>query len=266
MRKTNTFFFGTNLKMNQTPAETRAYLAAIAPAARQSADAQLWVMPPYTSLAAAAPACEEAGIWLGAQNMHTEESGAYTGEISARMLAASGCSMVMLGHAERRGSFGETDQALGQKVPLAGRHGLRVMLCVGESGADKRAGTGAAKVERQLEMALAQIAPAGSPVAAPRLLVLYEPVWSIGAGGEPADPDYAGEVMSAIGSWLAGRFPEQPVPVLYGGSVDIHNVARYAALPGCDGVGVGRAALRAESFVEIMAVAMSSWRSAAARG
>jgi len=246
------FYFGTNLKMNQTPAESLAFVQAIA-RLRSSVSGpsmQLWVVPSHTNLVTVALACNEGGIWLGAQNMHWEEGGAYTGEISAAQLKACGANFVMLGHAERRTLFGETDEALNKKVLSAARHGLRVMLCVGETAFEKHFGTGDEYVARQLKInlhGLSNFDPA-------QLLILYEPVWSIGAGGVPAEPAYVSAAFANIRRTLLALYPEQgaDIPILYGGSVNADNVRDYAHLPHCTGVGVGRAAWKAEDFMRVL--------------
>ena len=244
------FYFGTNLKMNQSPAEALAFVQAIARLRSfvSGRPTQLWVIPSYTNLTTVAQACNEVGIWLGAQNMHWEEGGAYTGEISAAQLKACGANLVMLGHAERRTLFGETDEALNRKVLSAARHGLRIMLCVGETAFEKNFGTGDDYVSRQLKINLHGLSDPS------QLLILYEPVWSIGAGGVPAEPAYVSAAFANIRRTLLALYPRHgaDIPILYGGSVNAGNVQAYAHLPNCTGVGVGRAAWQAEDFVKVL--------------
>jgi L-erythrulose 1-phosphate isomerase len=245
------FYFGTNLKMNQTPDETCAFVKQIAESIsnpQSLISPQLWVIPSYTNITAVAELCAQHNIWLGAQNMHWAEDGAYTGEISAVQLKAAGANLVMLGHAERRTLFGETDEALNKKVLAAERHGLRVMLCVGETAPEKKFDTGHEFVTRQLTQDLAGLRdPRG-------LIMLYEPVWSVGPGGVPADPAYVTEALANIRRTLYQLFGEggTNVPILYGGSVNADNCANYAHLPNCAGLGVGRAAWQAESFINVL--------------
>lgn len=244
------FYFGTNLKMNQTPAQALAFVQAIA-RLRSSVSrpsTQLWVIPSHTNLTTVASACNEAGIWLGAQNMHWEEGGAYTGEISAAQIKACGANLVMLGHAERRTLFGETDEALNKKVLSAARHGLRIMLCVGETAIEKTFGTGDEYVSRQLKINLHGL---NDPS---QVMILYEPVWSIGAGGVPAESTYVSAAFAHIRRTLLALYPRHgaDMPILYGGSVNADNVRDYAHLPNCTGVGVGRAAWQAEDFVKVL--------------
>src|SRR5664279_3410724 len=127
-------FFGTNVKMNQTAEETAHFVAGLACAAAGSV--QRFVIAPFTSLARVVAAAHAAGIWIGAQNMHWAESGEYTGEISGRMLRALGVDLVLLGHAERRQTFGETDADIRRKVEAALAQGLRVLLCVGDTAVE----------------------------------------------------------------------------------------------------------------------------------
>ena len=245
-----TFYFGTNLKMNQTPAEAQAFVEAIATrlmphVARHT---QIWVIPSYTNLTAVAARCKTAGIWLGAQNMHWEDAGAFTGEISPLQLKACGVDFVMLGHAERRTLFGETDVALNKKVLSAARYGLRILLCVGETALEKDYGTGFDFVSRQLKISLFDLRDPS------KLLVLYEPVWSVGAMGVAADPDYVTAAFANIRRTLIDVLGSagNEVPILYGGSVTADNCQRYAHLPDCSGIGVGRAAWQAEAFIHVL--------------
>ena len=248
------FYFGTNLKMNQTPAETQAFVSAITHqiANLQSLitnlSVQLWVTPSYTNIAAVAELCAKHNIWLGAQNMHWADDGAFTGEISPVQLKAVGANLVMLGHAERRTLFGETDEALNKKVLAAEKHNLRVMLCVGETASEKNQDTGHAYVTRQLTQDLADLQNLQG------LVVLYEPVWSVGPTGVPADPGYVTESLANIRRILHQLFgvASTNVPILYGGSANVENCADYAHLPNCAGLGVGRAAWQAESFVNVL--------------
>ena len=244
------FYFGTNLKMNQTPAEARAFVAQLSQyqAASGAPTTQLWVIPSHINLTSVDTACANAGIWLGAQNMHWEDDGAYTGEISPAQLKACGANLVMLGHAERRTLFGETDDVVNRKVLAAARHQLRILLCVGETAVEKQNGTGYEYVSRQLEIALAELATPQD------VLVLYEPVWAIGAAGVPADPADVAEAFANIRRTLHQQYGAagNGVPILYGGSVTAQNCGDYAHLPECAGLGVGRAAWQADNFINVL--------------
>ncbi len=252
------FFFGTNLKMHQTPDQTRAYVRALREGVAPFADVTLWVIPPFTSLQAAA---EEADPrwWIGAQNIHPAEEGAYTGEVSAAMVKACGARFVMIGHAERRTLFGESEELVNQKVLAALRHGLVVMLCVGEPIAVKQADAGLEYVAQQLKRNLAGVAEAG------RIWVLYEPIWSVGVGGVPADPGYVARMFDHIRHVLRARFSTEGegVPILYGGSVDEQNCGNYAQLPHSAGMGVGRAGLNPAQFIRVLRAAWEARRRAA---
>lgn len=253
------FLFGTNLKMHQTPQQTRDYMRAVRAGMQDVPGierASLWVIPPFTSIEAAAQEAQGARIAIGAQNMHWADEGAYTGEISPAMVKACGASFVMLGHAERRMLFGETDEALNRKVLAAVEHGLGVMLCVGEPAHVKQASAGDAYVEQQLKLDLAGLRdPRG-------LIVLYEPLWSVGVGGAAADPGYVSAAFDNIRRVLVALFGKagQNVPILYGGSVDATNCAGYARLPSCAGMGVGRAGLDPANFIAVLTNALAAWR------
>ncbi|MDQ3513823.1 MAG: triose-phosphate isomerase [Chloroflexota bacterium] len=251
---------GTNLKMHQTPAETVAFLrglgASLGPVAggrggegREAA--RFFVIPPFTSLPAAVEVAAglPVPIRIGAQTMHWAEEGAYTGEISARMLAAVGVDFVLLGHAERRTLFHETDHDLARKVDAALAAGLDVQLCAGETADERDHGAGDLTVARQLTYALAGVAPAD----AGRLTIAYEPVWSIGTSGTPATPDAVLGVATTIRDTLRGQFGDRAagIPLLYGGSVSADNAAGFLALDPIDGLFVGRAAWTVEGFTTL---------------
>jgi triosephosphate isomerase len=181
--------------------------------------------------------------------MHWREDGAFTGEISPLMLKDVGVSIVELGHSERRAECGETDDTVNRKVRSALAHGLRPLICVGESAADRDAGVAGERVGRQVTTALD-----GVPAASLRtVLFAYEPVWAIGEGGTPAEPAYAArmheEIRVAIGE-CGGSQAAAQVPILYGGSVDPLNVPAFAAQPAVDGLFIGRASWRIASFLE----------------
>lgn len=246
-----TFFFGTNLKMHQTASETVAFLDGLAESlALDDPRMQYFVLPPFTSLAAVARHFARPALWIGAQNMHWAASGAFTGEISAPMLREFDLDLVMLGHAERRQHFGETDATVHRKIRAAFDHGLRVLLCVGESAADHTEGRGIERVRSQLRSALEGV----SVEEARALLVAYEPVWSIGEAGVPAELDEVASVVDAMRNDLDERFGlEVRPPVLYGGSVDRTNCGAFAAIPAIDGLFVGRAAWSVAGFAETAA-------------
>lgn len=267
------FLFGTNFKMNQTPAETALFLTDLAGLPLPRRPVQRFVIPPFTSLPAAAEAraaspggANGAGsIWIGAQNMHEAAAGAFTGEISAPMLTALGVDLVLLGHAERRTLFGETDLTIQPKVAAALAADLRVLLCVGESAEEKRIEIGPETVARQLKIALHGLDPA----AADRLQIAYEPVWSIGADGIPAGPDDIAPIAALIRDLLVDRLGAagRAVPILYGGSVSPQNAASFANIAEIGGLFVGRAAWTVAGFNAVLAAALADDRQApSARG
>jgi triosephosphate isomerase len=184
--------------------------------------------------------------------MHHELSGAFTGEVSALMLEELSVQMVMLGHAERRQVFGETDANLQRKVDTALARGLRVLLCVGETAWEREQEVTASTLTRQLRIALHNVKPDSLMGSAPRLLVAYEPVWAIGEGSTPATPDAIAESIVPIRDVLTDKFPDANVPLLYGGSVNLDNCRDYAALSGIDGLFVGRAAWTVDGYLEVL--------------
>jgi triosephosphate isomerase len=254
------FLFGTNLKMHHTPQQTRAFvqeMRARVEAMPNIVDTSLWVVPPFTSIEAAADEARGSHIVIGAQNMHWADEGAYTGEISPTMLKACGAEFVMLGHAERRTLFGETDELLNKKVLAAVTHGLGIMLCVGEPAPVKQAHAGNAYVEMQLRLDLEGLRDLPSLHS---LTVLYEPLWSVGAGGTAANPGYVGTAFDNIRRTLIDLYGEagKRVPILYGGSVDASNCAAYARLPQAAGMGVGRAGWQLDSFFQVLINALTA--------
>lgn len=212
------------------------------------------VAPPFTALAAVAQQIEEVAagrVEVAAQNLHAKPEGAFTGEVSAPMLLESGCKWVIIGHSERRQLFGETDAGVREKVVAALDAGLRPIVCVGETLAEREAGETLDVVFRQVDAFSAEIAkkPGISVIA-------YEPVWAIGTG-KVAGPDQAEEAHAAIRGRLSerGAALAERTPVLYGGSVKPDNAAKLLACPNVDGALVGGASLEAESFLKIVRAA-----------
>ncbi len=230
--------FGTNVKMHQTVRDSIAYVDALA-ALRHAGDLAFFVVLPFTSLASIVDRAHQAGIWVGAQNMHWANHGEFTGEISAAMLRDIGVDLVLLGHAERRHVFNESDFDVRRKIEAALGNGLRVLLCVGETAEERRAGTGAHSVVRQLQTALNGL-PDSSAV-----IIAYEPVWAIGIDGVAADSATIREAVESI------RTISGALPVLYGGSVTAASAAAFAGVTGIDGLFVGRAARTAAGFAEV---------------
>ncbi|MDQ7088926.1 MAG: triose-phosphate isomerase [Acidobacteriota bacterium] len=209
----------------------------------------LGVAPPFTSLATLIEARAAQPLLVGAQNVHWESSGAFTGEVSAEMLAEAGCDFVIIGHSERRQIFGETDTRIARKVAAAHRAGLLPILCVGESADERSAGRMEVVVEEQLQRALDGVAWKD-----PEALVLaYEPIWAIGTGqtATPAQAQAAHRFLREILASMAGAEVAAGVRILYGGSVKPANAAELAAEEDIDGFLVGGASLDAASFAAI---------------
>ena len=216
----------------------------------------LWIIPPFTSIEPAANEARGSRIRIGAQNMHWEDAGAFTGEMSPATLKACGAQFVMLGHVERRTLFGETDEHINKKRLAAPRNGLGIMLCVGEPAHIHAPMPGDDYVSMQLKVNLTGLEDPAS------LWVLYEPIWSVGAGGTAADPRYVAAAFANIRRTLAHLYGDagNAVPILYGGSVDATNCADYARVPQCAGMGVGRAGLNIGSFMTVLTHALNAWR------
>ncbi len=210
------------------------------------------VCPPYVHLEEARRRLEGSPIGLGAQDVCAEEQGAYTGEVSARMLADAGCRYVIVGHSERRAIYGESDELVARKFVAAQRHALVPILCVGESLAERERDATRAVILRQLDAVL----DAAGTSSFGRAVVAYEPVWAIGTGLTAA-PGQAQEVHALI----RGRIAEKDATiaaslrVLYGGSVKAANAAELFAMPDVDGGLIGGASLKAEEFANICAAA-----------
>jgi triosephosphate isomerase len=243
------FLFGTNFKMNQTPQESGEFYVRLVAQVEPLPGVQLFIIPPFTSLPAVTTLAQrdESGIWIGAQNLHWAAEGAYTGEISATMLRALGVDLVLLGHAERRRDFHETDPDLNRKVLAALESGLRVLLAVGESAEERQFGVSAEIVLRQLKIDLHGVCAEQLSM----LQIAYEPVWSIGVGGTPASPRDVAPMAALIRGAMGELYGEAgtAVPILYGGSVDPTNAASFTALEDIDGLFVGRAAWTVEGFL-----------------
>ena len=241
-----------NWKMHKTVAETEAFLDGLLPRVAGLGPAELVVCPPYPSLAAAVARCAGTGVRVAAQNMHSEPEGPFTGEIAAPMLTELGVDAVILGHSERRGLFGESDEALARKVPAALEARLTPILCVGETDAERDSDQTEAVLRRQLEADLAR-APDGRLA---EIVIAYEPVWAIGTGRN-ATPDQAADAIAFIRSLVAHRDDAagEAARILYGGSVKPGNAAEILGQDGIDGALVGGASLDPDDFSAIAAAA-----------
>ena len=235
-----------NWKMNTTIPEAIVLAAQMRDALDAVSGVEKVVCPPFVSLLAVQGLLDGTSVKLGAQNMHHAEKGAFTGEVSPGMLAGL-CQYVILGHSERRQLFGETDEAVNMKVKAAIEARLKPILCVGERLEEREAGRAEDVVTQQLRGGLEGVESVTS------VAVAYEPVWAIGTG-VAATAEIAETMMTAIRGALAGLYGEgwaREVPLLYGGSVTLDNVAEYASQPNVNGALVGGASLNAESFVAI---------------
>jgi triosephosphate isomerase (TIM) len=228
--------------------ELAADIVRKAPAAQH---VDIVIAPPFTALAACAHECDGSRVEVAGQNLYPKDGGAFTGEISPRMLIDAGCSWVILGHSERRHHFHESDAFVSHKVMAALSAGLMPIVCVGETLAEREAGRTIEVVERQVRAFLAILAEASRPVA-----VAYEPVWAIGTG-KNAGPEEAQEVHQAIRGWMAQASAElaSGTRILYGGSVKPDNAHDLLAAPDVDGALVGGASLDAASFAAIVQAA-----------
>ena len=237
-----------NWKMHMAPEEARTFFSAFE-IDEMMADNEVLIFPPAISLLAAYK-CEnrDSRVQLGIQNVHWENSGAFTGEISAEMAASAGASYALVGHSERRQLFGETDEQVALKVAAALRQDLIPVICVGETLEEREAGRVSEVILTQLDLALASI-----PDPEIRFLIAYEPVWAIGTGKTATPKDAAGahgtlrnRLEQAIGVTAAAR-----TEILYGGSVKPSNATELLAAQDVDGVLVGGASVNPQSFAEI---------------
>lgn len=235
-----------NWKMNTTPAEAARLASDVRDRVHSLSGVELVLCPPFVSLATVRDALRGSAVKVGAQNMHYEAAGAFTGEIAPPMLQGL-CDYVILGHSERRQLFAETDSLINRKVRSAFQHGLRPILCVGETLEQREEGQAGAVVGLQLKAGLEGILDITG------LVIAYEPVWAIGTG-RAATPETAAEIMGGnILETLRSLFGARAgdVPLLYGGSVNPGNIAGFAAQGCVHGALVGGASLRADQFLEI---------------
>ena len=243
-------FLAGNWKMHKTVAEAVELSGELVTQLSGSSN-KLMIAPPFTALSAVGASIQGSNLLLGAQNMGPEREGAHTGEVSVVMLRDLGVQVVILGHSERRHSYGEDDSLINRKVTLALDEGLEVILCVGETIDERKADRVEAVVETQLSGGLAGV----SEDLLSRVTIAYEPVWAIGTG-LTATPDDADAVHRFIRSWCGTAYSSQAAESLviqYGGSVKPGNVADLMAMDNIDGALVGGASLRAETFVPIAA-------------
>ncbi|MDD5219237.1 MAG: triose-phosphate isomerase [Candidatus Bipolaricaulis sp.] len=239
-----------NWKMHKTSSETEEFITRFLSLVPQTT-AEILLIPPYTSLDRAGRMLRGTGIALGAQDLHPEVRGAFTGAVSAEMLVDCGCRYVLVGHSERRHVFGEQDDLVGRKLCAALAVGLRPVLCVGETLSERRDGATERVLERQLDAGLRGL----MPNAIADLVMAYEPVWAIGTG-ETATASQAQDAAAWIRGWVCDRLSRSTgdaVRILYGGSVKPDNASGLLALADVDGVLVGGASLDPSGFAQIVA-------------
>lgn len=241
-------WIGTSWKMNKTRAEARAFAEALKSSAFAStAKAQPFVIPPFPYIADVADILSGTTVKVGAQNMHWETNGAWTGEVSPLMVKDCGATIVELGHSERRTYFGETDETVAKKVAAAVTHGLTALVCIGDTRSEYEAGATADVLAKQTRYALRDV----GRQAHGQVIIAYEPVWSIGKGGIPADPDFANAQHRKLKA-LTADIVGEPLPILYGGSVNPQNCCGLAAMSDIDGLFIGRSAWDAAGFIGIL--------------
>ncbi|HEY6349569.1 MAG TPA: triose-phosphate isomerase [Candidatus Angelobacter sp.] len=242
-----------NWKMYKTPDQARSFVAAFRPLIQAGSQAEIVLCPPFICLPAVLEATKGSGIGVGGQNLFWEKEGAYTGEISAQMLRATGCSHVIMGHSERRQFFGETDDAVNRKLKAALASDLQPIVCVGELLQEREAGLTEEVLTRQCNIAFSEI----SGIEAAPLIVAYEPVWAIGTG-KTATPEMAADAHRLVRDQAAKAFGDETAAnlrILYGGSVKPENAQALMSQTEIDGALVGGASLDPHSFAKIIAAA-----------
>jgi len=241
--------FAANWKMNHGPTDAKAFMRTFLAHYARRPDRTVLFFPPALTLHAVLDALRDRhDIFVGVQNIHWEDKGAFTGESSAPIARDAGARVALVGHSERRHVFGETDEQAGKKCAAAVRAGLTPMLCVGETLAQREHGETEAVVLRQLQAGTALLEPAQIAT----MLVAYEPVWAIGTG-KNATPDDASQVHGVLRRALKSRVPDRAhIPILYGGSVNRGNAAALISAPDVDGLLVGGASLEAEGWSSIV--------------
>ncbi|HEB12298.1 MAG TPA: triose-phosphate isomerase [Actinobacteria bacterium] len=241
-----------NWKMHKNVAEAVGFIESIGRGLEKDCEVEVVVCPPFIALSAAAAAIDAGGldIGLGAQNMHWEEEGAFTGEISPLMLADLGLTYVIIGHSERRQYFGETDETVNKKLRSALDHGLRPIFCVGETFEQHEAGQTSEIIGHQIKEGLSGI----NDNLSDRLIIAYEPIWAIGTG-KVAEPEDANDVIRHIRAMISSLYgveTARDVRLLYGGSVKPDNVSKIMSEPEIDGALVGGACLKPDAFLSLI--------------
>ncbi len=239
-----------NWKMNFTPSEATAFINEIKPMVEGKDNCDIIFCAPYVTIAAAQKACEGSNIKIGAENVHFADKGAYTGEVSAKMLKECGVEYVIIGHSERRQYFGETDETVNLRTRAALAAGMKVILCLGEVKEQRLAGITKEVVSMQTKLDLADV----SAEDMKNVIIAYEPVWAIGTG-LTATPEQADETCGQIRQALAEIYGDEVAEntvIQYGGSMNEKNAAELLAKPNVDGGLIGGASLVAAKFTAIV--------------
>ena len=250
-------FIAGNWKMHKTPSESADLARELIRESRDLPGAEMVVIPPFTSLQPLGALLGDTPVQLGAQNMHWEDQGAFTGEISPIMLRDAGCTYVVIGHSERRQYFGEIDETVNRKVRAALAHDLFPILCLGETLEEREAERTLLKIESQLKGGLEGIDDADMS----RVIIAYEPIWAIGTG-RTATPAQAQEIHAFIRDWLAQNYGKNCAGcaiILYGGSVKPANAFSLLLEKDINGALIGGASLDAKSFTEIAREALKAY-------
>lgn len=238
-----------NWKMNKTPSEAAVLIDELKPLVKDT-QIEVVVCPPFVCLPIVAEAIKGSNIKLGAQNMHFEEQGAYTGEVSPIMLKELGVEYVIIGHSERRQYFAETDMTVNKKVLKAFSHGLTPIVCVGETLEQREQGITADLVSMQTKIAMGGL----TKEQAEKIVIAYEPIWAIGTG-KTASAQEANEVIGIIRNTIKEMFGQdvsEKVRIQYGGSMKPQNAKELMAMPEIDGGLIGGASLKAQDFASIV--------------
>lgn len=250
--KKNKLWIGTSWKMNKVRAEARAFSEGLAGSPLSgNARVQTFVIPPFPYIAETADLLRDTEVLVGAQNMHWQDEGAWTGEVSPLMLLDCGARIVEIGHSERRTHFGETDETVAKKTAAAVKHGLIALVCIGDTKAEYDAGRTGQVLEHQTRMLLSGVSDTS------KVVIAYEPVWSIGEGGTPAPPAFA-EVQHKLIKQVTADVVGKPLRVVYGGSVNAQNCVELAAQPDIDGLFIGRSALDVQGYLSIIQSVLDS--------
>lgn len=238
-----------NWKMHKTPRQAQEFVLELLAQIPQNLKCEVLICPPFTALSKVAEIVKNSPVNLGAQNMHWELSGAFTGEVSGEFIKEIGCEYVIIGHSERRTIFGETDEMINKKIKTALQIGLKPIFCVGELLSEREANLTFSVIKRQLSKGLADINNIED------LVIAYEPVWAIGTG-RTATPMQAQEVHQEIRKLIREKYGQtyaEKIRILYGGSVSPENIKGLMQQSDIDGALVGGASLKIDSFVKLIA-------------